>query len=163
MSAYLVDDNHVIQLAAFVCNADQSNLDHLRRHHAHGMRGDRNNPVEQEKLATHLANVLLAENYRSLRARYSDDDEAHSVIVTLGEVMRADQIPPVNILHSLACYEYQACESSDWTETDAFKLCDAIRLAAIKKLPGYDDAPWGAPFEFEHPATPVVSLLSMMR
>ena len=162
MSAYLVEDEHVKQLAAYLCNDDQSSLNHLVEWHGYGFKGD-GLPAERDKLATHYANILLAENYRSLRARYGDAEIPHKVTVTLGEVLRTDLIPAVNILHSLACFEYQACESDDWDTTDAYKICDQVRREAIKRLPGYDDAPWGQPFEFGKPAAEVISISSMMR
>ncbi len=161
MSAYLVEDEHVKQLAAYLCNDDQSSLNHLAEWHGCGFKGD-GLPVERDKLATHYANVLLRENYRSLRARYDDAEIPHRVKVTLGEVTRSSLIPAVNVLHSLACFEYQACESDDWESTDAYKLCEEIKRKAIRRLPGYDDAPWGAPFKFKQPAAEVISLSSMM-
>ena len=162
MSAYLVENEHVQQLSAFLCNGTRSSLNHLANYHGYGFKTG-GLPTEPDKLATHYANVLLAENYRSLNDKYGDAETPHKVTVSLGEVLRADQIPAVNVLHSLACYEYQACESDDWEQTDAFKICDQIRRAAIKRLPGYDDAPWGAPFEFDKPAAKVISISSMMR
>ena len=163
MSAYLVEDEHVKQLAAFICCDDRSRIEHLAAYHGCGFRYDSSKGfIQPEDLATHFANILLRENYRSLRARYDDAEIPHRVKVTLGEVMRATQIPAVNVLHSVACFEYQACESDDWDQTDAYKICEQIRREAIRRLPGYDDAPWGAPFEFEQPAAEVISLSSMM-
>ena len=164
MSAYLVEDEHVKQLAAYLCSGDRSNLERIAQYHGCGfMRDHGAGFIQFEDLATHFANILLRENYRSLRARYDDAEIPHRVKVTLGEVMRATQIPAVNVLHSVACFEYQACESDDWDQTDAYKICDQISRAAIRRLPGYDDAPWGAPFKFEQPAAEVISISSMMR
>ncbi len=163
MSAYLVEDEHVKQLAAYLCHDDRSSVEDLAEWHGFGYKKDRNGFVQPDDLATHYANILLAENYRSLRARYSDTDLSHKVAVSLGDILRTDRIQAVNVLHSLACYEYQACESEDWDQTDAYKLCDQIRREACRRLPGYDDAPWGAPFEFSKPAAEVISISSMMR
>lgn len=49
---------------------------------------------------------------------------------------------PVAILKACACFDYQ---SSDWSSYDgsaAALMVDAIRRAAIRELPGYDDAAW---------------------
>ena len=51
-------------------------------------------------------------------------------------------VPPLHILHMCSCLEYQSCESPDWRETLAYRLILAIKDAAIRALPGYDDAPW---------------------
>ena len=164
MSAYLVEDEHVKQLTAYLCRGDRYSLEQLSQYHGCGFSHDYSKDfIQAEVLATHFANILMCENYRSLRARYDDAEIPHRVKVTLGEVMRATQIPAVNVLHSIACFEYQACESDDWDQTDAYKICEQIRCAAIRSLPGYDDAPWGAPFEFKQPAAEVITLSSMVR
>ena len=162
MSAYLVEDEHVKQLAAFACNGDQSDLQHLARWHG-GDAFSHAGHIQANEFATYLANVLLAENYRSLAAKYDDDDKPHAVIVTTGEVMRMATVPAVKIFLPLQCFEYQACESEDWEQTDAYKLCDAIRRIAMKRLPEYGDGNWGAPVEFDKPAAEVISISSMMR
>lgn len=48
----------------------------------------------------------------------------------------------VGILKACACFDYQ---SSDWSEYDgsaAALMIDELRRAAIRELPGYDDAEW---------------------
>jgi hypothetical protein len=63
-----------------------------------------------------------------------------------------DELPPfelvrelpsaVAILKACACFDYQ---SSDWSGYDgsaAELMIDELRRAAIRELPGYDEAPW---------------------
>jgi hypothetical protein len=38
------------------------------------------------------------------------------------------------------CYAYQACETSDWHETEAYAIMQYLKQRAIRNLPGYDDA-----------------------
>jgi len=48
----------------------------------------------------------------------------------------------VAILKACACFDYQ---SSDWSGYDgsaAALMIDELRVAAIRELPGYDEAPW---------------------
>lgn len=55
------------------------------------------------------------------------------------------RIKPVEILKSVGCYDYQACECADYEASDAAKLVGRIRSYAIARLPGWDAAQWGAP------------------
>jgi hypothetical protein len=45
-------------------------------------------------------------------------------------------------LKMLDCLEYQSCESDDWETTQAYRLQQAMRRAAIRALPGYESAQW---------------------
>lgn len=81
--------------------------------------------------------MLMAENRRSVDFRYDESEiEAPYLFSTLPGV--AD---PVVVLKALACYEYQSCETPDWSRSEAHAFCDALRHAAIRNLGGYDDAP----------------------
>jgi hypothetical protein len=51
-------------------------------------------------------------------------------------------LPAVHILKMCACLAYQSCETDDWDKTKAYELLQMIKDAAIRKLPGYEDAPW---------------------
>lgn len=46
------------------------------------------------------------------------------------------------MLSALSCFDYQACETPDWRQSLAWQICDAIRDAAIRALPGYSSGPW---------------------
>lgn len=72
---------------------------------------------------------------------------------------RAGRVPtPVETLSILACYEYQSCEHDGWAESEAKRFCEALQGAAIRALPGYDDAPWEWPGK-PTPAAPVIALV----
>lgn len=104
------------------------------------------------ELATLYANTLYQENNRSVLARYPKDtlesapgpiDKPASIEVTLRDSTLAKyRLNAVAILKMCDCLEYQSSETDDWEETVAFRLLTAIRAAAIRSLPGYDDAPW---------------------
>jgi hypothetical protein len=104
-------------------------------------------------LATFYADTLYQENIRSVRMRYPDatwDDlpgpavkPAH--ILIRGRDLSPDVSPhlsPVALLKMCDCLESQSSETNDYRVTLAFELLDDIRRAAIRALPGYDEAPW---------------------
>jgi len=173
MSAYLCENEHFVQLAAWLCNDDRSGLDWLMRRSAmeaprDGAGYTRN--ADAEEIATHIANVLKKENARSLSARYddraegywSDKDDAIPP-VTLGEVTRMQICDLGKIAKATDCYEYQACESDDFEQSVAYRVCMIIRKEIGKRCQGYAEANWGIPVEFTEPAPEIYSLSAMMR
>ena len=49
---------------------------------------------------------------------------------------------PVQILSYCKCYEYQSCEFQGYYESEGHRVKEWAMGAAIRKLPGYDDAEW---------------------
>lgn len=80
--------------------------------------------------------ILLLENTRSVNHRYSERKRAP----------KYEHAPylesPVQVLKSLDCFEYQACEHKGWARSEARKLIARARIWAIGQLPGYDAAHW---------------------
>lgn len=94
---------------------------------------------------TKMGRILLAENARSVNARYPDTDgdatagiDGYEHQLNLKDVGR----PAVELIKLCNCYDYQACETDDYKQTPAARIVQGIRAAAINNLPGYDDAPW---------------------
>ena len=146
MSAYIVSPEHIKQLALFAsertggygqghCRVDPRYLNGAKE--CSGL-----------TLANHYADILYQENVRSVRARYPDDkwDDLPGLIVKPIRVVCKPQdavkVSVVAILKMCAGLEYQSCETTDYRSTLGFRLLDSIRGAAIKELPGYEDAPW---------------------
>lgn len=111
------------------------------------------------ELATLYADTLYRENVRSVSYRYpnSGRDDLPGPIADAGFVGVTNRdlcnsgylmIPAIVILKSCDCLEYQSCETPDYRQSVAYRLLNAIRRAAIRALPGYEDGPWG----FELPA-----------
>lgn len=97
-----------------------------------------------EVVATRYAAMMLAENVRSVRHRYADDlGDYDEIQINSSEVLRPVALSPVVILKLCACLSYQSCESEDWETTKAHALLAEIKDAAIRLLPGYEEAPWG--------------------
>jgi len=84
------------------------------------------------------AQILHAENARSVNHRYNEH-EKHPFTWK----PNTRQLSKMEIFSSLDCLEYQFCETDDYHQTEAYKLVTMIRKAAIRSLPGYDDAGWG--------------------
>jgi hypothetical protein len=111
---------------------------------AHGFRGT--------QLAEVYANILYEENVRSVSARYPNDSidnlpgpiHKPATIQIAGRDIVNDgyRLKPVDILSMCNCLEYQSCETDDWQQTLAYRLLNCIRDAAVRQLPGYDDAPY---------------------
>ena len=150
MSAYIVDRDHIAYLVA----AAQSNQIGSR----HGKFGwlcprlgwrhfDSNQGAEA------VGQMLWDECIKSVSARYpgADPQELPGVI---GEdyTFHDSDVPimhrpinPVDVLKAISCYDYQSCEHEGWEKSEAHNFCEALHHAAVNALPGYDDAPWGAP------------------
>lgn len=104
------------------------------------------------EIATVYANVLYAENIRSVLHRYPDDtfesapgliNKPEQITVTYKHFNHVDWVlKPVAILKMCDGLEYQSCETEDYESMPAYRLLQNIRRAAIRALPGYEDAPW---------------------
>jgi hypothetical protein len=134
MSAWLCSDKHLSVLA---CYAVKHNLDLL---------GECDDPlrVREER----AFRKLKRENVASLDARYPGDkgDAGPEETWRLDDSARHDAVfglSMVTIIKLCHCYAYQACEHKGWATSLAKKLVDAIEAHAIRRLPGYDKAPWG--------------------
>jgi hypothetical protein len=148
MSAFVCGPDHFIALAVFATGGRQRKVD---PRYVKGIpQGIENLP--RQEIGTLYANTLYAANIRSVMARYPEDtvdsipgpcDKPEQIAVTHKHYEHINWVlKPVQILKMLNCLEYQSCEADDWEKSTAFNLLEAIRRAAIRQLPGYDDAPW---------------------
>ena len=107
--------------------------------------------------ANEVGAMLWAENHRSVNARYNE-----STPVPEYTFERRGTVSPGGVAKAVNCYEYQSCEHDGWRGSAAFEFCAALTGEMARKLPGYEDAPWG--FEEENTPRQVgISLLDMMR
>lgn len=157
MSAYLVHTDTIDYIVAM-----------LRVHRPHGgqtfyFRGpyaDRES-LEQAGIIEHhtaklvwteaetIGAVLYHQNWRSIEARYPDcvgrPERAPGPINASPYYAQKHVSAPqaVIALKSLACLEYQSCETDDYQQTLAYALLKWIEGICINAIPGYDEAPWG--------------------
>lgn len=106
-----------------------------------------------------VGGMLWQENVESVATRYPNDKPGEwpgPCGLTMVEVMAYKWEPtmtggrfpspryiqPIEALKALDGYEYQACEHEEWEASEAKAFCDAMRHNLIRRLPGYDDAPW---------------------
>lgn len=151
MSAYVCDPEHIKGLAIFAASRSKYggtlNIPGSWLRHFGGKDMSGHGPAE---IATYYAAVLLDENLRSVAYRYEDSDldnlpgpvpTPREIPVTEQDMIRAKQIPPLQILKMCSCLDYQSCETPDWRQTVAYTLLGGIKDAAISILPGYDESP----------------------
>lgn len=163
MSAYLCENEHFVQLAAWLCNDDYSGLGWLARQTSYHA-----DHIHADEIATHVANILKKENARSLCARYDDradeywnDKDDAIPPITLGEVTRMQGCDLGKIAKATDCYEYQACETDDFRESVAWRILGIIRKEIGTRQRGYEEANWGIPVEFTEPAPEIYSISKM--
>jgi hypothetical protein len=90
--------------------------------------------------ADRIGQLLMRENRLSLNHRYNESEVEDIYAYTRSARPRA--IDPVVILKAIDCYEYQSCEHPGWEASEARGFCQALRRRMIRRLPGYDQAPW---------------------
>jgi hypothetical protein len=110
---------------------------------------------DKEITADEFGAILWAENVLSVRYRYPDEDP-DSLPGTVGDDGRGEWSVPyrytwphnqrrptaVEALKLLLCLEYQSCEHPEWRQSEAFRICEALKDSIIGALPGYSAAPW---------------------
>lgn len=104
--------------------------------------------------ATEVGAILLTENERSVRHRYTDckvDDLPGTVgedaaSYKFREFKEIHRLPTAEkcawILNGCRCFDYQACETDDYDASLAHSIIESIRAAAIRALPHIEQAPW---------------------
>lgn len=84
--------------------------------------------------------TLARANSNAVNERHKDDDDsAHKTLIA--SPLRS-LLEPVKLLKLIDCLEYQCSSWSDYELSTAEAMCESIRAMAIRKLPGYEDAPW---------------------
>jgi hypothetical protein len=143
MSAFLCSHEHFKILAMFAVTDGRYGLRVDPRHLPDAAVRGLNNE-SPATIATHYANILYRENFRSIKHRYpSSTVEASEIRVTDKDISNNKGLDAVSLLKQCDCLIYQSCETDDYYETLAYKLVGMIKDAAIKLLPGYESAPWG--------------------
>lgn len=91
--------------------------------------------------ADRVGQMLLDQNRASVNSRY-DEDKAPAVYVYARPRFVDWQL--AEVFKAIGCYEYQACETPDWEQSEAFRFCRALEQRTISRLPGFSDADtWG--------------------
>lgn len=103
----------------------------------------RDNSHNARTYYTTFGQILLDENYRSVNARYRQNDPAPRYTHQSVDLDWASAGQPIAhiILGSLRCYDYQACEANDYEQSLAKQIVERLQSAVIRSLT--EDAPWG--------------------
>jgi hypothetical protein len=155
MSAFVVGHDHIDALLSFATRRTRYGSTASFSHEL-GDAFERRAITEEN--ATEIGRILLAENERSVGARYPDcKDNPEDMPGTIGETAASyrfkawsasSPLTATAILKGCSCFDYQACETADYETTRAHAIIDGIRHHAIHMLPGYDDC---AGWEFRRP------------
>ena len=156
MSAYIVDRHHIAYLAKIAAEHNP---------HCRYWFPETRNLTDPNAIALGFANILAAENFRSVYHRYpdtnpegpdawkgasdvpGDPDTMEPFSVSEIAAMDWDDKSNAQIAAALRSYTYQACESDDWTKTDAFRLTAALWEHVARELTKGSTVSheWGAP------------------
>jgi len=87
--------------------------------------------------------ILIDENAKSVNHRYRQSDAPERYTHKHIDLDWASAGVPVAhlILGSLRCYDYQACETDDYSDSLAKQIIERLQSAVIRGLT--EDAPWG--------------------
>lgn len=140
MSAFVCQNDHFVALAQFaISNSHGSTQVCFKTLAYNGL--DDMSCRDYLDAASYFANVLRDENIRSVSCRYNES-AVYPEPLKVSDFHGFCKLSAVNILKMCDCLEYQSCETDDYKQTKAYTLLQAIRGAAIRALPGYDDGPW---------------------
>jgi len=126
MSAFIVTDTHINALVRYASR--------------HKITVAYGNPTMRLNVSAHeqeVAQLLIDENIKSVNYRYS---EAETSLIEYDR--GAPILSAIEAIKAAQCLRYQSCEHSDYEESIAFKLIEAIIYDAIPRLDGYESASW---------------------
>jgi hypothetical protein len=125
MSCFQVSDDHIILLAL-------------------ASRGIFETGISYSEL-TRRASVLQAMNAAAVFDRYDEGSVALAIRVQPADELRLSRMlrNGALVLKQIACYAYQASDAKDYKGSEAERIVEKARHNAIRRLPGYEEAPWG--------------------
>ncbi len=101
----------------------------------------RNNPIVHSSSARYdltqsecywrVGFMLREANNASMDARYGDEPVPY-------EAQNLRALPAITVVAGCDCLAYQSCEYKGWEQSDAKRILDHIRDAAIRNVPGYE-------------------------
>lgn len=135
MSAFVVTDDHINAILTAAAGGPHFDL------YVQAASGENRGPIyDLRKDLTDIGRILLGANIASCEHLYHDvgsygtaDDFRHSPVKT----------SPLAALKLIQSLEYQSCERDDWNWSLPHRILIALTDVIIRKLPGYDAAPWG--------------------
>jgi hypothetical protein len=151
MSAYICDKKHIAYLVAAACSHQLQYAGGACARWFNNGQWHECQDGDAERMAE-VANMLWMENIRSVSHRYPGESSATlpgpcSVdLFQPGDVESIwDHINPVQVIKACHCYSYQTCEHDEWEASEAHAFIHYLLSLACHRLPGYEEAEWGAP------------------
>lgn len=153
MSAFIVDRGHIAYLvqAGKVWNTPRTPVT-WGRYHNFGLSGG---SAKTQRTPAEVGQMLWDENIRSIQYRYPDTKEnLDNAPGPCGESFRYSDhrvprnvpfVDPVQVVKACDCFSYQSCETDDWELSEAYTYIEALKRHAMRRLPGSEEAEWGAP------------------
>lgn len=138
MSAFMVDPEHItVMVWAATELASPEDTGPVFTYISNDGEMVRVSSMDRESM-TRAGQMLADANADSIRARY-DEDQSYTYTYTQPTFTGWTQ---TDVLSAIACYEYQACETGEFEDSEAGYFCNALRKGLIRRLPGYEQAPW---------------------
>jgi hypothetical protein len=136
MSAYIVDRDHIAYLVHSADIMSRSNFTWW-------------NGTDHETMfiPTATGQILWDSNIESVQHRYRASS-VEQLPGPTGETyvythqLGGKPVNPLAVLKAIQSYQYQSCEHPGWATCNAKRFTDALRMLAIRNLPGYGDASW---------------------
>jgi hypothetical protein len=156
MSAFMCGKSHIIFLVEAGLSLAMSRGDGGQISWYHDDAWKNLTAWDSDEKKTEVAQMLWDENLKSVTNRYpkctldnmpgSVADAKQGFKINPNDFCQtAQQITPVQVLKSCACYEYQTCEHQGYKSSEAKAFIEALKTKAVNSLEGYEDAVWGAP------------------
>jgi hypothetical protein len=131
MSAFIVGDNHIGAILRWYL---------MESHPAYRPQWRGLEPTARE--AASMFTALARENWRSVSYRYGYVRRSEPTPVDDLQLTRFAELTPVEVIKACDCLNYQSCEHPTYEQSEAKRLINAIKSAAIGALPGYRAAAW---------------------
>lgn len=148
MSAYVVDNKTISALAkAFECYEVEYKAENYKDTNPFGCKAF----IDVGALRHDIGQSLLDQNYRSVNYRYGEDTKTSEY--------KFENVPiDEGIVYGcIRCYNYQACETDDYFESDIYKSLERLKakmLECLIRKCGMDTEGWGYPEEVEDEPIP---------
>jgi hypothetical protein len=154
MSAYVVDREHIRYLinAAMRLTRHGSTFTWLWDFGCVGGYKTGELRFGDHERAAEVGQMLWATCIRGVANRYPDDTVPQlpgpvyeSYVYDRHYLDHGGRLDPVQALKACKCFVYQACESPDYSDSEAASFIESLMATAINRLDGYEEAEWGAP------------------
>lgn len=163
MSAYIVDDNVIDYVLSAFIELSQPYSPIICVPLGDG-EGYRSFDMKCDADVNALGQEIVNENFASVNYRYSESDEPHRYQFRPHRAVRNsnNRLPViVQALKAISNIDYQSCEHPGWRKSMAREALVSIREVLCGRLPGYEDADWGAPEHLPEGRGPV-SVMSLI-